>query len=64
MAKRASKESPKDKLATLKAKRYAPEGRDARIARALEILDLPGPSFELDKDTWVWVAQEADVADI
>ena len=64
MAKRASKESPKDKLATLKAKRYTPEGRDARIARALEILDLPGPSFALDKDTWVWVAQEADVADI
>ena len=64
MAKRASKETPEDKLAALKAKHYTPESRDERIARALQILNLPGPSFGLDKETWVWVAQEADIADI
>ena len=64
MAKRASKETPKDKLAELKAKHYTLESRDERITRALEILNLPGPSFSLDKDSWVWAAQEADIADI
>ena len=64
MAKRASKETPKDKLAELKAKHYTLESRDERITRALEILNLPGPSFSLDKDSWVWAAQQADIADI
>jgi len=64
MAKRVSKEIPKDKLSELKAKHFTPEGRDERIAKALEILNLPGPSFTLDKGTWVWAAQEADIADI
>ena len=58
------KETPKDKLSELKAKHFTPEGRDERIAKALEILNLPGPSFTLDKGTWVWAAQEADIADI
>jgi len=64
MAKRASKDIGKDRLAELKAKHFAPEGRDDRVAGALEILNLPGPSFNLDKKTWIWVAQDAEIEDI
>ena len=64
MAKRASKDTAKDKLLELKAKHFTPEGREDRIARALEILSLPGPSFQLDKETWMWAAQQADIEDI
>jgi hypothetical protein len=42
MAKRASKKAADGKLAQLKAKHFTPEGREERIARALEILNLPG----------------------
>ena len=64
MAKRTSKDIAKDKLAELKAKRFTPEGRKKRIAKALEILSLPGPSFNLDKETWIWVAQDVEIEDI
>ena len=64
MAKRASQDIPKDKLAELKAKHFTPEGREERIARALEMLNMPGPSFNLDKETWLWVAQAAEIEDI
>jgi len=63
MAKPASKNSTKDKLLELKAKRFTPEGREDRIARAVEILRLPGPSFNVDKETWIWAAQEAEIED-
>ena len=64
MAKRVSKDTPRDKLAELKAKHFTPEGRKERIAKALEILSLPGPSFNVDKEIWIWAAQEADIEDI
>jgi len=64
MAKRISKDTPRDKLAELKAKHFTLEGRKERIAKALEILSLPGPSFNVDKETWIWAAQEADIEDI
>lgn len=64
MAKRASKDTAKDKLAELKAKHFTPAGRKDRIAKALEILSLPGPSFKVDRETWIWAAQEADIEDI
>lgn len=63
MAKPASKDTTKDKLLELKAKHFTPEGREDRIARALEILSLPGPSFKVDKETWIWAAQEAEIED-
>lgn len=64
MAKRASKKAADGKLAQLKAKHFTPEGREERIARALEILNLPGPSFNADKETWIWAAENADIEDI
>lgn len=64
MAKRISKDTLRDKLAELKTKHFTPEGRKERIAKALEILSLPGPSFNVDKETWIWAAQEADIEDI
>ena len=63
MAKPASKDTTKDKLLELKAKHFTPEGREDRIARALEILSLPGPRFKVDKETWRWAAQEAEIED-
>ena len=64
MAKRASKDTTRDKLAELKAKHFTPEGREGHVAKALEILNLPGPSFNLDKETWIWVAQDVEIEDI
>jgi len=64
MAKRASKDIGKDRLTELKAKHFTPEGREDRVAGALEILNLPGPSFNLDKETWIWVARDAEIEDI
>jgi hypothetical protein len=64
MAKRASKKAADGKLAQLKAKHFTSEGREARIARALEILNLPGPGFNADKETWIWAAENADIEDI
>jgi len=48
----------REQLAALKAKQWNPEGREARIARALEALNAPGPTFNLDKQTWKWIAEE------
>jgi hypothetical protein len=64
MAKYASKEPVNGKLAELKAKHFTIEGREARIGRALEILNLPGPSFILDKKTWKWATENAELEDI
>lgn len=64
MAKRASKDTPRDRLAELKAKHFTPEGRKERIAKALEILSRPGPTFKLDRETVRWVAQDADIENI
>lgn len=59
-----SREIAKAKLKRLKAIHFSPEGREARVARALEILSLPGPSFHADKETWVWAAEDPDIEDI
>lgn len=64
MAKPVSKDTPRDSLAELKAKHFTSEGREERIAKALEILSRPGPTFKLDKKTWIWAAQDAEVEDI
>ena len=61
MAKRAQKETPKEKLAELKAKRFNPKGRKLRIAKALETLKRPGPNFKLDRETVKWIAQDSDI---
>ena len=61
MAKRAHKEKPKDRLAELKAKHFSPKGREQRIAKALETLKRPGPTFKLDRDTVKWIAQDAEI---
>ena len=61
MAKRAQKETPKEKLAELKAKHFGPRGRKLRIAKALETLKRQGPTFRLDRDTVKWIAQDADI---
>jgi hypothetical protein len=59
-----SREIAKAKLKKLKAKHFSAEGRETRVARALEILSLPGPSFQADKETWIWAAEDADIEDI
>ena len=64
MAKRASKETVNDKLAELKAKHFTVEDREERIGKALEILNLPAPNFILDKETWKWAAENAEIEDI
>jgi len=64
MAKRASKETPKDRLAALKARHFTPKGREDRIAKALEILSRPGPTFKLDKETVRWIAQDVEIENI
>jgi len=64
MAKRASKETPKDRLAELKARHFTPKGREDRIAKALEILSRPGPTFKLDKETVRWIAQDVEIENI
>ena len=63
MAKRASKETVDGKLAKLKAKHFTAEGREERIGKALEILNLPGPGFDADRETWKWAAENADIED-
>jgi hypothetical protein len=64
MAKRASKETPRDKLAELKAKHFTRKGREERIAKALEILSQPGPTFKLDKETVRWIAQDLEIENL
>jgi len=64
MAKRASKDTPKDKLAELKAKQFAAEGREERITRALQALETAKVSFTLDRKTWKWVAEDVTIEDI
>jgi hypothetical protein len=64
MAKRAAKETPKDKLAELKAKHFTPKGREQRIAKALEILNRPGPTFKLDRETVKWIAQDVEIENL
>lgn len=59
-----SRDIAKAKLKELKAKHFTKDGRERRIARALEILNLPGPSFKADKETWIWAAEDADIEDI
>lgn len=64
MAKRASKETANGKLAELKAKHFTPEGREERIAKALQLLETPVLGFTLDRETWKWVAEDADLEDL
>jgi hypothetical protein len=64
MAKRASKETTNGKLAELKAKHFTPEGREERIAKALQALEMPAPGFTLDRETWKWIAEDADLEDL
>ena len=61
MAKRAQKETPKEKLAELKAKHFSSRNRNLRIAKALEILKRSSPAFKLDRETVKWIAQDADI---
>ena len=61
MAKRARRDTPKEKLAELKAKHFSSKGRKLRIARALEILNRPAPPFQLDRETIKWIAQDSDI---
>jgi len=64
MAKPASKENVNGRLAELKAKHFTAEDREQRIGKALAILDLPAPNFILDKETWKWAAENAEIEDI
>ena len=64
MAKRAPKNTAKDKLAELKAKHFTPEGREERIAKALKILSRSGPTFKLDKETVKWIAQDVEIENL
>jgi hypothetical protein len=48
-------------LAELKAKHFSPKGRKLRIAKALETLKRPGPTFKLDRETVKWIAQDAEI---
>jgi hypothetical protein len=64
MVKRASKETANGKLAGLKAKHFTPEGREERIAKALQVLETLPPSFALDRETWKWLAEDADLEDL
>lgn len=64
MAKLASKANVNGKLAELKAKHFSAENRDERIAKALALLDLPAPKITLDKETWKWAAENAEIEDI
>ena len=45
MAKRASKETANSKLAELKAKHFTLKGREERIAKALQALEMPAAGF-------------------
>lgn len=52
------------RLAHLKERHFTPEGREQRIARALQALNEAAPSFVADSATWKWAAQEADIEDM
>jgi hypothetical protein len=64
MAKRAPKETARDKLEELKAKHFRGKGREKRIAKALEILNRPAPTFKLDRATVKWIAQDAEIENL
>ena len=64
MAKRAPKETPKNRFEELKAKHFTSKGRERRIAKALEILNRRGPTFKLDRDMVKWIAQDVDVENL
>jgi hypothetical protein len=64
MAKRAPKETPKNRFAELKAKHFSSKGREQRIVKALEILNRPGPTFKLDRDTVKWIAQDVEIENL
>ena len=64
MAKRAAKETPKGKLAELKARHFKPRGREERIAKALEILNRSAPPFKLDRATVKWIAQDVEIENL
>ena len=64
MAMRTSKDIAGDKLAELKAKHFTPEGREDRVTKALQALETPAPGFTLDRETWKWIAEDADLEDL
>ena len=51
------------RLGRLKARVFTVEGRDRRIGQSLEAVDRP-PKYDLDHETWRWVAESADIEDI
>ena len=61
VTERSSKDTAKAKLAKLKAKHFAPESRKERVAKALQILEAPTPSFSLDRETLKWIAEDAEL---
>ena len=52
------------KLAALKRSHFTKKGKSARIARALRTLERFRADFDLDAETWKWVAQDAEIEDI
>jgi hypothetical protein len=49
------------RLAALKASRFSPAGRPARVQRALAALAASSPGFDLDRQTWKWIAEDVDL---
>lgn len=64
MGKLAPKDKANGKFRALKAKHFTDANRDQRIAKALAILDLPVAHFSLDKETWKWAAENAEIEDV
>jgi|SRR5450830_894453 hypothetical protein len=49
-------------LEDLIKRRFLPEGKAERVARALKALH-EAPSIELSHEDWAWVAENADIED-
>ena len=61
---RTKRNPKKNRFAELKAKHFSSKGRKRRIAEALEVVNRPGPTFKLDRDTVKWIAQDVEVENL
>ena len=52
-----------DRFERLKRQHFTPEGRSERVARSLAALRSL-ETIQLDADTWKWVAEDIDLADV
>ena len=52
------------KLQRLKVHRFATEGRQQRIERAVHELETARFEVSVSRDVWLWAAQDADVEDL